>query len=92
MLTDVHTEFFIILCLTYINNVIFFFNRDILANYGTAVDAAIATLICNGVRTPHSMGIGGGMLDTWSFSILYQVISFAERKINFQPLKVNCIL
>ncbi|XP_052797422.1 glutathione hydrolase 1 proenzyme-like isoform X2 [Mya arenaria] len=40
--------------------------RDILDRQGTAVDAAIATLICNGVRTPQSMGIGGG-----SFMLVY---------------------
>ena len=31
---------------------------------GTAVDAAIASLICNGVYSSQSMGIGGGFLMT----------------------------
>ena len=31
---------------------------------GTVVDAAIATLFCNGIVNSHSMGVGGGFLMT----------------------------
>ena len=44
------------------NNI--FSRRDILRQKGTAVDAAIAVLFCNGVVTSQSMGIGGGFIMT----------------------------
>ena len=37
---------------------------DILRENGTAVDAAVAALVCNGVYNSHSMGLGGGFLLT----------------------------
>lgn len=38
--------------------------KDILQKEGSAVDATIATMICNGLVTMQSMGIGGGFLMT----------------------------
>ena len=38
---------------------------DILREDGTAVDAAVAGLVCNGVFNSHSIGLGGGFLLTF---------------------------
>ncbi|KAF5299769.1 hypothetical protein FQA39_LY11439 [Lamprigera yunnana] len=39
-----------------------FYLRDILVKGGSAVDAMIATMFCEGVTIPHCMGIGGGFI------------------------------
>ena len=38
--------------------------RDVLKEGGTAVDGAIAALVCNGAVHSHSMGLGGGFFMT----------------------------
>uniref|UniRef100_A0A1A9X253 Gamma-glutamyltransferase n=1 Tax=Glossina brevipalpis TaxID=37001 RepID=A0A1A9X253_9MUSC len=38
--------------------------REVLCDGGTAIDAAIATLLCESAVVPHGMGIGGGFMAT----------------------------
>ena len=39
-------------------------SRDVMEEGGTAVDAAVAGMVCNGVFTSQSMGLGGGFMMT----------------------------
>ena len=49
-------------CKDVIDHLIHF--RNVLREGGTAVDAAISALACNGAVHSHSMGLGGGFLMT----------------------------
>ena len=45
-----------------VNKILFF--RNIMKKNGTAVDVAIAVLVCNGAIHSHSLGLGGGFFMT----------------------------
>lgn len=47
---------------------------------GTAVDAAIATLFCDGLINSHSMGIGGGFLMTVFIKEQNKVVTLNARE------------
>ena len=53
---------------------------DVLRRNGTAVDAAIATLFCNGAIHSHSMGLGGGFLMTVFIKAENKVYSLTARE------------
>uniref|UniRef100_A0A2M4BIM3 Putative gamma-glutamyltransferase n=2 Tax=Anopheles marajoara TaxID=58244 RepID=A0A2M4BIM3_9DIPT len=54
---------------------------DILRQNGSAVDAAIATLFCEGITCPQSMGLGGGFLATLYFRDTNRAEAMIAREI-----------
>jgi len=54
--------------------------RDVLKKGGNAVDAAIATLLCDGVTCPEYMGIGGGFLMSIYNATTKKVMSINARE------------
>ena len=48
----------------YDNNILTQIIRKVLQENGTAVDAAIAAMVCNGAVHSHSNGLGGGFFMT----------------------------
>lgn len=52
-----------------------------MANGGNAVDAAIATMICDGALRPHQMGVGGGFLMSIYNATTKKVMSINAREM-----------
>ncbi|KAG5890285.1 hypothetical protein JTB14_031882 [Gonioctena quinquepunctata] len=57
------------------------FGTDILQKGGNAVDASIATLFCEGVAMPSTMGLGGGFLMTIYNKTTGEVWSLNAREV-----------
>lgn len=64
----------------HLNELKYYF-RSILEKGGNAAEAAIATLFCEGVSMPQSMGLGGGFLLTLYNKSTGEVWSLDAREI-----------
>ncbi|XP_001947868.2 scoloptoxin SSD14 [Acyrthosiphon pisum] len=53
---------------------------DVMKNGGNAVDAAIATILCDGVVCPHQMGVGGGFIMSFYNATTKKVMSINARE------------
>lgn len=58
----------------------FFCKSDVMSNGGNAVDAAIATMICDGALCPQFMGLGGGFLMSIYNATTKKVMSIDARE------------
>lgn len=56
------------------------FLRSIFKKGGSVVDVAIATLFCEGIADPQSLGIGGGFVSTIYIRSTGEVISLIARE------------
>jgi len=68
---------------------IFFSNRDVMAKGGNAIDAAIATILCDGVLCPHQMGVGGGFIMSFYNATTKKVTSINARETAPAAAKTN---
>lgn len=57
------------------------FSSNILKSNGSAIDAAIAAMFCNGIVNMHSMGLGGGFLMTIYTKSTRQAITLNAREV-----------
>ena len=62
---------------------------DVLERDGTAVDAAIAAMFCNGVYSPHSLGIGGGFFMTLYIAETKEVVTLNAREVAPNAAELN---
>uniref|UniRef100_A0A8C3TK36 Gamma-glutamyltransferase 5 n=1 Tax=Chelydra serpentina TaxID=8475 RepID=A0A8C3TK36_CHESE len=65
--------------------------RDILRRKGSAVDAAIAALVCTSVLNPQSMGLGGGVIFTIYNATTGEVVVINARETAPQNIRQDLL-
>ncbi|XP_026810361.1 glutathione hydrolase 1 proenzyme-like isoform X2 [Rhopalosiphum maidis] len=53
---------------------------DVISKGGNAIDAAIATILCDGVLCPHQMGVGGGFIMSFYNATTKKIMSINARE------------